>query len=103
VKRRTLVYSQRALFDLEEIGERSEREWGRERTRAYLAAIRETGRKLIDFPAIGTDCAFIRRDLRKRRSGMHLIFYQVMPDEILIVRILHERMAFEYHLTDPST
>ncbi|KFL46857.1 hypothetical protein IL54_2279 [Sphingobium sp. ba1] len=100
MKHRTLVYSPRALSDLEEIGIRSEREWGRKQTRSYLAAIKDTAGKLISFPSLGMDCTFLSPDLRKRRSGSHFLFYQILPDEILIVRILHERMDFEGHLAD---
>ncbi len=101
MKRRKLIFLPRALADLDEIGLASDRSWGRVQTRNYLRTLHDTADKLRSLPGAGSDCSHIMTGLRRRRAGRHLIFYLSSNDEVWIVRILHERMEAEAHLTSP--
>jgi hypothetical protein len=51
----------------------------------------------------GRDCAAIRPGYRKHGVGRHIIFYRSIADDCIeIVRVLHERMDAERHLSEPG-
>lgn len=91
MSRRKLVYLLTALDDLDQIGRESDALWGRRQTRSYLRSIRDTAKNLLAFPGTGADCSDIRPGYRRKRAGVHHIFYKLTEDEVQIVRILHER------------
>jgi toxin ParE1/3/4 len=43
----------------------------------------------------------IREGYRKYHVGRHLIFYRQAGKDIEIIRILHDRMNIENHLSEP--
>lgn len=48
---------------------------------------------------MGQDCSDIRDGYWKILSGSHVLFYCLIDDGIDVVRILHERMDFERHIS----
>ena len=87
-----------AQRDLLDIGRSTQRSWGRQQRVLYLAVIDKTFRLLAEHPGIGIDCSEIRPRYRKHPCQKHVIYYTVMDDSILIVRILHCAMDPVRHL-----
>jgi toxin ParE1/3/4 len=54
---------------------------------------------LATTPQLGAARDAIRPGYRSARQGRHLIFYREIPDGIEVVRVLHESMDIERHLT----
>ncbi len=81
-----------AQRDLLQIGKDSEARWGREQTRIYLGAISDVIDRIAATPNIGSDRSHISSGLRKSASGVHHIYYRVVGDTVVIVRVLHRRM-----------
>ncbi|WP_181258442.1 MULTISPECIES: type II toxin-antitoxin system RelE/ParE family toxin [Nitrosomonas] len=40
--------------------------------------------------------------IKGRKSGRHVVFYRIIDQSILIIRILHESMDYGWHLIDLS-
>jgi toxin ParE1/3/4 len=87
-----LIVTQDALNDLAEIGRYSEREWGRAPKQAYLKAFRDRMTSLLSRPGLGRLRYDLDGRIRSLRSGRHLIFYDLVGEDIVVERVLHERM-----------
>ncbi|WKJ89077.1 type II toxin-antitoxin system RelE/ParE family toxin [Methylomonas montana] len=89
-----------AKADLKSIGRYTQETWGIEQRNLYLTLLDRSFHDLVVNPLMGKDCGDIRPGYRKLPVGKHLVFYrQKEPDLIEIVRVLHERMDSESHLT----
>ena len=78
--------------DLRDIGDYSDAHWGRLRAKLYLDAISDALDQIAATPLAGSDQAEVSPGLRKWRSGSHNIYYRILDDAVVIVRIMHERM-----------
>lgn len=55
-------------------------------------------------PLLGIERRDISHGLRSLPVGRHLIFYRVIDEGVVIVRILHDAMEVELHLSsEPGT
>lgn len=91
--------TKQALEDLREIGRYTQRRWGREQRRHYLALLDRCFHTLAENPNQGQRCDEIRSGYRKFPSGQHIVFYcEQNTGGIEIIRVLHERMDLEVHL-----
>ncbi|MBM3569141.1 MAG: type II toxin-antitoxin system RelE/ParE family toxin [Alphaproteobacteria bacterium] len=89
--------SPRAFLDLEEIWDFGVRTWSPAQAAHYhsslvkafdaLASGRKTGRK-VD----------IRAGYFKHAVGTHLVFYRHARGDIVVIRVLHQRMDVDRHL-----
>jgi toxin ParE1/3/4 len=96
-KRRVCLLSPRAEADLEEIWLYTYKNWSIEQADGYHAAIvdafdglatsRKTGR-VVD----------IRDGYFKYAVVSHLVFYRLTERELIVVRVLHQRMDVGRHL-----
>ena len=76
--------------------------WGRDQRNRYLALLDGSFHELAVNPLRGWDCNHIRPGYRKQIVGRHVVFYRMLDtDCIEIVRVLHERMDVESHLSEP--
>ncbi|CDI03011.1 Toxin ParE1 [Candidatus Competibacter denitrificans Run_A_D11] len=88
-----------AKSDLKEIGNYTQREWGRAQRDQYLTMLDGYFHDLASNPLIGRDCSEVRAGYRKLSAGSHLIFYRPVKEGVIeIVRILHARMDTDRHL-----
>lgn len=46
---------------------------------------------IAENPNLGSDCADLYPDLRRAKSGSHLIYYLATDAMLDVVRVLHER------------
>jgi toxin ParE1/3/4 len=72
--------------------------WGEDQCVTYLTELDRRFRTLVDNPHSGRACDEIRPGCWRARQGRHVIFYRFDAKEVVIVRILHERMIPERHL-----
>jgi toxin ParE1/3/4 len=93
------VLSRRAQADLDAIWDHTESQWGLQQAERYIRQIWQDIDTVAAEPMLGRDCSEVRAGYRKYRSGSHLLFYRVTTGGIDVVRILHERMDFERHLS----
>lgn len=93
--------TQAAKADLKAIGRHTEQRWGRTQRNHYLTMLDRCFQELAAEPLRGRDCSDIRDGYRQYHAGRHVIFYrQLGTDRIEIVRVLHDRMDLERHLSD---
>jgi len=87
-----LKYSREAQKDLEIIAYDGHIRFGAARSALYLASIKETAKIILSHPEIGkVPFPDEAPETRSIRSGMHLIFYEISDDTILINAIIHGR------------
>jgi toxin ParE1/3/4 len=96
VKRLDLTEIARA--DLRSIRRYSLRTWGEDRTTQYMAALRDTMKRLLAGTAQGRPRDDLRLGLQMAAAGRHCIFFEADPSRILVIRVLHERMDYRRHL-----
>lgn len=93
-----LTVTHAARGDLKAIARYTEKEWGGTRREQYLTAIRDRFSDLLTHPLLGTGRGDLAPDCRSLLVGRHVIFYRVSGEEIVILRILHQRMDVRLHL-----
>jgi toxin ParE1/3/4 len=91
--------SPRAERDLQEIWLYSEIRWSAEQADRYVGALIDMIETLAAAPEKGRAIDDIRPGYRKQAAGSHFIFYQQARPGIEIVRILHQRMDVQVHLS----
>lgn len=87
-----------AYKDLHDIGQYTQKEWGREQRVDYLDRLDNAFFKIAENPGMGRSAEHIRTGYRCYSVGKHVIFYQERSDIILVVRILHQNMDLQRHL-----
>ncbi len=95
---RRIRISEPARRDLKQLGDYTQREWGAAQKRKYLGQIKDGFRALRDTPGMGAPRDEIATGLRAHPVRRHVIFYRDSEGELLIVRVLHERMDLPVHL-----
>ena len=90
-----VILSSLAEADLLEIWHATFRQWGREQADAYLVAMSAAIEKLAEFPQAGASCDWVRAGYRRSVVRHHLVFYKVSDAEVIIIRVLHERMNID--------
>jgi toxin ParE1/3/4 len=87
-----LRFSRRAEADLIGISMHTLRTWGEAQAVRYLNELEACCQMLMDNPELGRACDDIRPGLRRMESGKHIVFYRRQSADILIIRVLHQRM-----------
>jgi toxin ParE1/3/4 len=96
---RHLEFTPKARRDIEGIWDYSIERFGFEKAEAYLRALQRAAETIAEDPRRGLACDNIRRGYRKLTVGSHVLFFQASESRTVIVRILHQRMDFERHLS----
>lgn len=94
----TYRFTMEATRDLHRIWRYTVRKWSPEQADLYFNELIETAKLIADNPALELDRSDIDPGIRAIRKNLHLIFYTVEPDRIVIARILHERMDLKRRL-----
>ncbi len=74
------------------IAEYTFRTWGENQTVRYLDELESCCQRLAERPALGRACEDVRPGLRRMECGRHVVFYREDAGDILVSRILHQRM-----------
>ena len=91
--------SAKSLEDLKSIGRFTLKTWGREQRNIYLSKLDESFHILADQPQLGIARDDIRKGYRVYHVGRHMIFYRQKSTGIEIIRILHDHMDVETHMS----
>ena len=96
---KTLKVSKAASGDLREIYAYTLERWGERQADAYLGSLEMSMDSIIDGTALIRPLASRRKGMFKLHIGRHLIvFREPATGEILIIRVLHDRMDIESRL-----
>lgn len=98
-KSNKLRLSDPAKNDLGRIGDYTRRQWGTVQKRKYLGQIKDGFKAIRDTPGLGAPRDDIEKGLRAHQARKHVIFYRHTRNGIVIVRVVHESMDPERHLT----
>jgi toxin ParE1/3/4 len=93
-----LVLTNIALADLQSIRRYSTRTWGRDQTVRYMDRLRDTLKGLVGGTVVARNRDDLKPGLHMAISGRHCIFFESHESEILVVRVLHDRMDYRRHL-----
>ena len=96
--KRRLVYSRDATAELTEIKTYTISEWGHVQARQYVAALVEDVKGLRTGALRQPMFDDVYPGLRRKRSGMHHIYYRTFPDRIEVIRIMHVQRDPGLHL-----
>ncbi len=94
-----VVFTPRARADLDDIWEYTARRWGIDQAERYLRRIAEAAELIAETPGRGRNCDYVREGYRKYPVGLHVLFYREMSGSVDVVRILHQQMDFDRHLS----
>ena len=75
-------------------------EWGLDQADEYLDRLEAGMKQLITYPSLGTSYAHVRPGYRRLQVAHHVVLYQILEEEILVVRVLHEVMDVPRYTED---
>lgn len=93
-----LVFSPRALRDLDEIWDYSAQHWNEDRADLYVRAIVHACESAALNPNVARNRNDIRPNYRSMLSGSHIVFMKLSFQFMTVIRILHQRMDIESSL-----
>ena len=96
----TVYISPAAIADLIEIDDYTIDRWGEDQALRYSLKLDACFERLAVHPLLGRSCESIRPGLRRFEQGRHVIFYRDHLGGILIVRVLHDTMQPEQHISE---
>ena len=97
---RKLLFSPTAQKDLEGIYDYTFETWGIAQAEHYVRELHKTCNDLATGNIKGRNADFIRPGYFKKPCGSYFIFYRnPNPETLEVVRILHQRMDVESHLS----
>ena len=93
-------YSNKAVEDLSSIWEYTFTQWSENRADEYYAMLISACNRLLYLSVISNrSYEEISEGLLGVKAGHHLIFYNILEnDDVMIIRILHEKMDIKQHL-----
>lgn len=90
----------KAVEDLSDIWEYTVDTWSERQADDYYNMLIASFQKITENPQLfGLKYEEIAEGLHGYRANKHIIFYRILADEdILIIRILHQRMDFKHRI-----
>ena len=93
----SVILSPQAEEDFTDILQYTIESWGVAQAYAYQSVIDKALLTIQQHPQIGHDCPELSATHRIFPAGRHIIIYRVGDAEVLVSRILHERMDIRRH------
>lgn len=93
-----IVKCRRARQDLKAIWRHSFKQWGEKQTDKYLAELAAGIARRGDNPLLGKPRDDLRLGYRSLRVNEHMVYYNLTPSTVRIVRVLHAGMDPDRHL-----
>ena len=91
--------SNKAEFDLTVMYEFGISKFGLSQAQNYFLSMHETFKVLSKNIDLGRDASEYIRELKRFRYKSHTIFYLITTEGILIIRVLSQRMDYEFNLS----
>ena len=92
--------NRREVADIEDIWLYTSEKWSYSQADRYYALIFEEINYICKDIDSGKNMDHIREGFRASKVKSHIIFYKVVNDTVIIMRILHEMMDIDSHLSD---
>ncbi|WP_416237369.1 type II toxin-antitoxin system RelE/ParE family toxin [Sulfitobacter sp. F26204] len=89
---KALKFRPKARTDLDGIWAYSVENWGTDQAQTYFRGIQRVLDRLIDGTGISLSAENVLERCRKVRVASHVVYFQEDSDEIVVIRILHQRM-----------
>ena len=87
----------KARYDLLQIGQFTELQWGKNQRNHYLKQLDEAFNLIAANPKIGKERSHVLTGYRGFQQGSHVIYYKE-SNVIEIIRVLHEQMDVGKHI-----
>ena len=94
----TLVLTDEAQEDFEDILASTQLKWGDEQRQRYAVLLNTALEKIANDPRLGRKRQGTPPGYQLYHAGCHYIVYRVMAQTIFVARILHDRMDIARHL-----
>jgi toxin ParE1/3/4 len=94
-----LVFSPSAIRDLQSISESTLRNWGLEQEERYLKGLWSKLAAIQAKPSAFRLRDDLARNCRSARYAKHVVFFSIAGETLQVIRILHETMDFNGHLS----
>jgi toxin ParE1/3/4 len=94
----TISYKPLARIDLEDIWHYTLEKWCVKQAEFYVREIYNEIQKLSLYPSISKPVNYNQAEYLQYKINHHVVFCRVTENELIVVRILHERMDFQQHL-----
>ena len=96
--------SKRADSDIAGIADYTVKQFGIRQARRYRDGLEKIFLRLVEYPNSGRSAWHLAPGLRRMNFESHAIFFLHGEGGVLIVRVLHQRMAFKRHpMTDDES
>lgn len=95
---RKLIYRPDALANLNEAEAYTRRTWGDQQARRYIAALVSDIKALRVSAMRHPLCEIVHPGLRRKRSGMHHIYYLAAKDRVEVLNVIHVQRDPGLHL-----
>ena len=95
-----LTLTKEADEDLREILGYSIAEFGLKRAEKYYFELQNKFNSILERASHSTDYSFVEEGLRRTNYMKHAIFYRSTDQEIIIIRVLHQKMDMLRHLKE---
>lgn len=96
---KSYLLSDKAVVDLRNISRYTNIEFGPAQAKAYLTALKETIIQLVAQPQLAQAVNEIRPGYRRYFFQKHAIYFVERNYGIYVVRVLHQQMRIELHLS----
>lgn len=93
-----LVIASAAKNDLKDIYQYGLRQWGKAQSDKHLATIKDLFWSLAEQPLMGIERPELLPNTRSLSIQSHTLFYRVTPNQVEIIRVLHDRQDPQRHL-----
>jgi toxin ParE1/3/4 len=95
---RALLFSNRAVRDLDQIWDFTADRWDVDQADHYLLYLDSVCQSIALGKVVARSAEDIHPGYRKVAAGSHVLFFKEDEFEVEIVRVLHERMDLSSHL-----
>ncbi|OIP99381.1 MAG: hypothetical protein AUK35_07490 [Zetaproteobacteria bacterium CG2_30_46_52] len=85
--------------DLHNIAAYTSRNWGNTQKKIYINKIMNDLEILCQMPSLGYARDELSSGLRAYMIEQHIVYYRESKTQIIVIRILHEKMDSEQHLS----
>jgi len=95
----SIVRTRQAEEDLNDIFKYSFENFGEEQAEKYYDGLEDRLTDILNKTAHSTDWSDARPDMRRVNYEHHAIFYRRDGDDVIIIRVLHQKMDIFRHLS----
>lgn len=95
---REVILRPDAEADIEDVADYTIGQWGHEQARKYVAELRRATEALAVSALCHPLCDSVHPGLRRKRSGMHHIYYLVSGEFVEILKVIHVQCDPGLHL-----